>query len=52
MVQAVIDPNEPALPGHVTLDQAWKFTESLVRGEKGGWTIFKNVLKETIREVV
>src|SRR5205085_9286756 len=25
VVQAVIDPNEPALPGPVTLDQAWQF---------------------------
>jgi pyruvate dehydrogenase (quinone) len=52
VVQALIDPNEPALPGHVTLDQAWHFAESLVRGEKDRWTIFKNVLKETVREVV
>jgi pyruvate dehydrogenase (quinone) len=52
VVQAVIDPNEPALPGHVTLDQAWHFAESLARGEKDRWAIIKDVLKETVREVV
>ncbi len=52
VVQAVIDPNEPAMPGHVTMDQAWKFAQSLVRGEKDRWGIIKDVLKEQIREVV
>src|SRR5438270_2689663 len=27
VVQAVIDPNEPAMPGHVTMEQAWHFAE-------------------------
>jgi pyruvate dehydrogenase (quinone) len=52
VVQAVIDPNEPALPGHVTMDQAWKFAESLARGEKDRWDILKDVVKEKVREVV
>jgi hypothetical protein len=28
VVQAVVDPNDPELPGHVTVDQAWHFAES------------------------
>jgi pyruvate dehydrogenase (quinone) len=52
VVQAVIDPNEAALPGHVTMDQAWRFARSLVRGEKDRWAIIKYVLKEQVREVV
>jgi pyruvate dehydrogenase (quinone) len=52
VVQAVIDANEPALPGHVTMDQAWKFAESLARGEKDRWDILKDVVKEKVREVV
>jgi pyruvate dehydrogenase (quinone) len=52
VVQAVIDANEPAMPGHVTMDQAWKFAESLLRGEKDRWSILKNVFKEQIREVI
>src|SRR5262249_61028121 len=30
VVQAVIDPNDPALPGHITLDQAWNLAKSPV----------------------
>jgi len=52
VVQAIIDPNEPELPGHVTMDQAWKFAESLIRGEKDRWDILKAVVKEKVREVV
>jgi pyruvate dehydrogenase (quinone) len=52
VVQAVVDPNEPAMPGHVTLEQAWKFAEALVRGEKDCWAIIKNQLTERVREVV
>jgi len=52
VVQAVVDPNDPVMPGHVTVDQAWHFAQSLVRGEKDRWAIIKDVLKETIREVV
>jgi pyruvate dehydrogenase (quinone) len=52
LVEAVIDANEPALPGHVTTDQALKFAESLIRGEKDRWAIAKNIFKQKIREVV
>jgi pyruvate dehydrogenase (quinone) len=52
VVEAVVDPNEPLMPGHVTMDQAWKFAESLARGEKDRWSILKNVLKQQVREVV
>jgi pyruvate dehydrogenase (quinone) len=52
VVQAVVDPNEPPMPGNVSTDQFIKFSEALVRGQKDGWTIFKNVMKEKIREVV
>jgi pyruvate dehydrogenase (quinone) len=52
VVQAVVDPNEPAMPGHVTMKQALNFAEALVRGEKDRWAIIKNQLTERIREVV
>ena len=52
VVEAVVDPNEPAMPGHVTMDQAWHFVESLVRGEKDRWAILENVVKQQVREVV
>jgi pyruvate dehydrogenase (quinone) len=52
LVQAVVDPNEPALPGHATLDQAWHFAKALVRGEKYNKQIIKTVLEDEIRENV
>jgi pyruvate dehydrogenase (quinone) len=52
VIQAVVDPNEPPLPGNVSTDQFIKFSESLIRGEKDGWKILKTVLKDKIREVV
>ncbi len=52
VVQAVVDPNEPAMPGHVTMRQAWHFAEALARGEKDRWAIIVNQLKDRVREVI
>jgi pyruvate dehydrogenase (quinone) len=52
LVQCVIDPNEPPMPGQATTKQALHFAESLVRGEKDRWDIIKTVIKDQIREVV
>jgi pyruvate dehydrogenase (quinone) len=52
LVECVVDPNEPPMPGHATTKQALKFAESLVRGEKDRWDIIKTVLKNKVREVI
>jgi pyruvate dehydrogenase (quinone) len=52
VVEATVDANEPPMPGHATLDQAWHFAKSLIRGEKYRKEIIKTVLEDTIREVV
>jgi pyruvate dehydrogenase (quinone) len=52
LVECVVDPNEPPMPGHATTKQAVGFAEAMVRGEKDRWDILKTVLKNTIREVV
>ncbi|MFY9752931.1 MAG: thiamine pyrophosphate-dependent enzyme [Candidatus Acidiferrales bacterium] len=52
VVQAVVDANEPPLPGNVTSEQAFKFAESLARGQKNSWDIIKTVLKDKVREVI
>jgi len=52
VVQAVVDANEPPMPGNVTVSQAVKFAEALLRGQKDGWNILKTVIKNKIREVV
>jgi pyruvate dehydrogenase (quinone) len=52
VVQAVVDPNEPPVPGNITSDQALKFAESLARGQKESWKIIKTVIEDKIREVI
>jgi pyruvate dehydrogenase (quinone) len=52
VVQAVVDPHEPPMPGHATLKQAWQFAKSLIRGEKFAPEIIKTVLENKIKEVV
>jgi len=52
VVQAVIDPYEPPLPGNVTVKQAVKFGEALLRGQKDRWDIIKTVAEDRIREVI
>ena len=52
VIQAVVDPNEPPLPGKITTEQAWQFAKALARGQKGSWEIIKTVVENTVREVV
>jgi len=52
VVEAVVDALEPPLPPKVTLEQAKKFAESLMRGEPDRTEIIKTVLKDKIRELV
>ena len=52
VVQAVVDANEPPLPGNVTVEQAMKFAEALLRGQKDRWQIIKTVAEDKIREVI
>ncbi|HEY7036791.1 MAG TPA: thiamine pyrophosphate-dependent enzyme [Thermomicrobiales bacterium] len=52
VVQAVVDPNEPPMPGKITTEQAINFGKSLAKGEKDRFDILKTVLKDKVREVV
>jgi pyruvate dehydrogenase (quinone) len=52
LVEAVVDPNEPPLPGNITMKQALHFAESMIRSEKNRWKILKTVIEQKIREVV
>lgn len=49
VVEALIDPNEPPMPGHITSTQAWNFTEAMIRGEKDRWGIIKTVVENRMR---
>jgi thiamine pyrophosphate-dependent acetolactate synthase large subunit-like protein len=52
LIQAVVDPNEPPLPGKISTQQALKFAEALARGEPNCFDIIKTVLTDKVREVL
>jgi pyruvate dehydrogenase (quinone) len=52
VVEALVDANEPPLPGNITAEQALHFAEALAKGEQDGWKIVKTILGDKIREVV
>ena len=52
VLQAVVDPFEPPLPGKISADQALKFAESLARGEPNRSKIALTVLRDRVRELV
>jgi pyruvate dehydrogenase (quinone) len=52
LIEAVVDPNEPPLPGKATVDQAWHFAKALAKGTKDRWDIIKTVVEDKVREVV
>jgi pyruvate dehydrogenase (quinone) len=52
VVQAVVDPNEPPMPGKATTEQAIKLAKSLIRGQKDAIKIVKTIAEDKIREVI
>ena len=52
VVQAVVDANEPPMPGKISTKQALHFAEALARGEKDRWGIIKTIVEDKVREVV
>ncbi len=52
VVQAIIDPLEPPLPGSITLQQAMHVAEALVRGQKDRGDILKTMVENKIREII
>jgi thiamine pyrophosphate-dependent acetolactate synthase large subunit-like protein len=52
VIQAVVDPNEPPLPGNIDAKQALHFAEALARGERDRGEIMKTVLEDKVREVI
>jgi pyruvate dehydrogenase (quinone) len=52
VVQAVVDPNEPPMPGKATTEQAMKLAKSLLRGQKDAIKIIKTIGEDKIREVI
>jgi pyruvate dehydrogenase (quinone) len=52
VVEAVVDPFEPPMPPKVSLDQAVKFGESLMKGEPNREKIAMTVLEDKVKELI
>ncbi len=52
ILEAVVDPFEPPLPGRVKAEQALHFAESLARGEPNRSKIALTVASDKVRELV
>lgn len=52
ILEAVVDPFEPPLPGKIKAEQALRFAESLARGEPNRSKIALTVASDKIRELV
>jgi pyruvate dehydrogenase (quinone) len=52
VVQAVVDPNEPPMPGKITTEQALHFAKALARGQKDALKIVKTIGIDKFREVI
>jgi pyruvate dehydrogenase (quinone) len=51
VIDAIVDPNEPPMPGKITTEQAIHFTEAIVRGQHDRSEIVKTVIGNKIREI-
>jgi pyruvate dehydrogenase (quinone)/pyruvate oxidase len=51
-VDALVDPFEPPMPPKVTLEQAAKFAEALIRGEPNREKIAMTMLTDKVRGLV
>ena len=52
VVEAIVDPFEPPMPPKVSVRQAEKFAESLIRGEPNREKIIATVAEDRIRELI
>jgi hypothetical protein len=51
-LQAEVDPNTAPMPGKIKPEQAFRFAESLARGEPEAGKIIKDAFKDRVRELV
>jgi pyruvate dehydrogenase (quinone)/pyruvate oxidase len=52
IVEGAVDPHEPPMPASITVDQAAKFAESLIKGEPNRKSIALTVLADKVKELV
>lgn len=52
LVEAVVDPYEPPLPGKIKASEGARFAESLARGEPNRMKIATTIMEDRVRELV
>ncbi|HLH02039.1 MAG TPA: thiamine pyrophosphate-dependent enzyme [Bryobacteraceae bacterium] len=52
LVDAIVDPQEPPMPGKIKTEQAIHFAEALLKGDKDAGKIIKTIAEDKVREVV
>ena len=52
LVQAVVDPNEPPMPGKINTKQAIHFAEAMLKGSNHRAEIIKTIAEDKVREVI
>jgi pyruvate dehydrogenase (quinone) len=52
VIEAVVDANEPGLPGHISTTQAIKFAEAIIKGEQDRVPIIVDVVKDMLKDVL
>jgi len=52
VLEAIVDPNEPPLPGKITPEQARKFTMALIKGQPQGPRIALTAFRDKLNELV
>jgi len=52
VVQALVDPSEPPMPGKISMKQAIHLGEALARGQKDRGDIMRTILEDKVREVI
>ncbi|MDQ3855011.1 MAG: thiamine pyrophosphate-dependent enzyme, partial [Chloroflexota bacterium] len=51
LVECVVDPNEPPMPGKLTTEQAIGLAAALAKGQPNRWQIMREAMAEGIREL-
>ncbi len=52
VIEALVDPQEPPLPGKITTRQALHFAQAMLKGERYRMEIIKTLVEDKVREVV
>ena len=52
LIEAIVDPEVPPLPPHITFDQAAKFWKSMFKGDVHRWHMLKQSFKDMVENFI